>query len=294
VRLIESPERPVPATVDGVHYTVTGGGPQTLVLLHGFSDNLTTWNRVVPPLAVSNRVIAIDLPGFGRSTRSWQPALLDGYVDVVAEVLDAEGVDGPVSLMGNSMGAAVAALFATRYPLRTAQVVLIDMPGLRGVPRVWRLAMSHPAELGLRTALRVVGHGPARYGLDWAYSHIAAGGTRRLDSFARQGFNTPYAARGSIPALLPIGRALLRELGELRLGALVGDLAVPVLLVFGSRDVLTPARVLRRLGHDGGAVILPGCGHCPQIDQPEALLSQVVPFLREADPFYRDGAARTA
>jgi pimeloyl-ACP methyl ester carboxylesterase len=282
VRLIQTLPQPAEAAVDGVHYTVTGRGPQTLVLLHGFSDNLTTWNRVVPPLAVGNRVIAIDLPGFGRSSRAWQPALLDGYVDVVHEVLEAEGIEGPVALMGNSMGAAVAALFAMRFPLRTAQVVLIDMPGLRGVPRVWRLAMSHPAELGLRTALRVIGHGPARYGLGWAYSHIAAGGTRRLDSFAREGFNTPYAVRGSIPALLPIGRALVRELSELRLGALVGDLTVPVLLVFGSRDVLTPARVLRRLGPGGGAVVLPGCGHCPQIDQPEALLSQVVPFLREA------------
>src|SRR4051812_9600618 len=94
---------PAQAPVDGVHYSVTGTGEHTIVLLHGFSDNLTTWNRVVPPLAVNNRVIAIDLPGFGNSSRPWSRPLLPGYVDVVRSVLDAEGVTAAVSLMGNSM-----------------------------------------------------------------------------------------------------------------------------------------------------------------------------------------------
>src|SRR3954451_4191121 len=103
---------PAQVPVDGVNYCVTGAGEHTIVLLHGFSDNLTTWNRVVPPLAVNHRVIAIDLPGFGSSSRPWPRPLLPGYVDIVRDVLDAEDVSGPVSLMGNSMGAVVSLLFA--------------------------------------------------------------------------------------------------------------------------------------------------------------------------------------
>lgn len=283
MRVVES--RPV-AGVEGVNYTVTADGPQPVVLLHGFCDNLTTWNRVVPRLAARHRVIAIDLPGFGRSTLPWTKPLLDGYVDVVRSVLDAEGVSGPVSLMGNSMGAVVSALFASRHPRRTDRVVLIDMPGLRTVPRVWTLAMSRPAELGLRTALRVVPARAAQFGLGWAYSRIASADPRRLDPLSRAGFTDPYAPHDSVPALLPIGRALLAELRTARLSSVVGEVGSPVLLVFGARDLLTPARVLRRLGRPGGAVVLPGCGHCPQIDQPDALLSQVAPFLRheQADP----------
>ncbi len=165
---------PAQAPVDGVHYCVTGAGEHTIVLLHGFSDNLTTWNRVVPPLAVNHRVIAIDLPGFGNSSRPWTRPLLPGYVDIVRAVLDAEDVSGPVSLMGNSMGAVVSLLFAARYPSRADGIVLIDMPGLRSVPRVWRMAMSKPSELGLRTALRWVPDRAAQFGLGWAYTHIAA------------------------------------------------------------------------------------------------------------------------
>jgi pimeloyl-ACP methyl ester carboxylesterase len=268
--------------VDDVNYTITGSGEHTVVLLHGFADNLTTWDRIVPPLAVTHRVIAIDLPGFGRTIRPWSRPLLSAYVEVVRSVLAAEGVDGPVSLMGNSMGAVVSALFADHYPDRVAGIVLIDMPGLHHVPRVWRLAMSRPAEVGLRAALRWVPHRTAQAGIGWAYGRLATGHPRDLDPFVRSCFSSPYAIQDSIPALLPLGRALLRELRAAELGPLVASATVAVLLVFGSRDVLTPARVLRRIGRPGGAVVLPGCGHCPQIDQPDALLSQVRPFLRAA------------
>jgi pimeloyl-ACP methyl ester carboxylesterase len=208
--------------------------------------------------------------------------LLSGYVDVVCAVLDAEGVTGAVSLMGNSMGAVVSALFAASQPDRAHRIVLIDMPGLRTVPRLWRMAMSRPAEVGLRTALRVVPDRVVQASLGWAYSRIAAAHPRNLDPFVRNGFTSPYAIHDSVPALLPLGRVLLRELRAAELGALVSSATVPVLLVFGSRDLLTPARVLRRIGRPGGAVVLPGCGHCPQVDQPEALLSQVLPFLSGA------------
>lgn len=275
--------------VEGVNYRVTGDGRHAIVLLHGFSDNLATWNRVAPRLAADHRVVAVDLPGFGGSTRPWSRPLLSGYVDVVRAVLDAEGIAAPVSLMGNSMGAVVSLLFAMRYPERADGVVLIDMPGLRTVPRVWRLAMSKSAERALRVGLRVVPERTAQFGLGWAYAHLAVADPRRLDPLVRQAFTTPYGVHDSVAAILPLGRTLLRELRTTRLAELVATAQVPVLLVFGSRDLLTPARVLRRLDRPGGAVVLPHCGHCPQLDRPDALLREVLPFLRAAAP-----AARSA
>ncbi|WP_375485592.1 alpha/beta fold hydrolase [uncultured Jatrophihabitans sp.] len=283
-----------PAGVDGVHYTVTGDGLRTVVLLHGFCDNLSTWNRVVPALAAGHRVVAIDLPGFGASTRRSGEPLLEGYVDVVAEVLDAEGIDDAVCLIGNSMGAAVSALFAARFPERTERVVLTDMPGLRTVPRLWRLAMSRPAEFGLRTALRVVPERSAAFGLAWAYSLIAAADPRALDPTVRRGFVDPFGQRGRVCGLLPIGRLLVRELRSARLGTLIEDSSIPTLIVFGSRDILTPARSARRLGRSNTAVVLSDCGHCPQIDQPGALLSEVLPFLRRPLSVVRDAETTDA
>jgi pimeloyl-ACP methyl ester carboxylesterase len=278
---MRAPATVAPTTrVEGVNYTVTGDAEHAVVLLHGFADNASTWNRVVPPLAVNHRVIAIDLPGFGDTTRPWSRPLLPGYVDVVRAVLDAEGVRGPVSLVGNSMGAVVSLLFAAAHPHLADGVVLIDMPGLRSVPRTWRMAMSRPAEFAVRAGARTMPEYVAQFGLGWFYTRIAAADPRRLDPTVRQSFVGPYATRERLPSLLPLGRALLTELRTARLAALVASAAVPVLLVFGSRDLLTPARVLRRLAQpDGTAVVLRGCGHCPQIDQPAELLAAVLPFL---------------
>lgn len=267
--------------IDGVNYVVTGEGSHALVLLHGFADNNATWNRVVPRLAVDHKVITIDLPGFGATTRPWTRPLLPSYVDVVRDVLDAEGVAEPVSLMGNSMGAVVSLLFAKRHPERADRIVLIDMPALRSVPRLWRMAMSRPTELALRAGLRGLPMGSAEYGLGWFYTYVAAARPGRIDPIVRSGFSSFYAGRDRLPALLPIGRALLAELRTAKLSALVAGAAAPVLVVFGSRDMLTPARVLRRLDKPGGAVVLPSCGHCPQIDRPMELLSAVLPFLSE-------------
>jgi pimeloyl-ACP methyl ester carboxylesterase len=267
--------------VDGVNYAVTGDGEHAVVLLHGFADNASTWNRVVPRLAVDHKVITIDLPGFGASTVPWTRPLLPGYVKVVREVLDAEGVQRPVSLMGNSMGAVVSLLFAAAYPDRADRIVLIDMPALRTVPRLWRMAMSRPTEIALRAGLRGLPKGSAQFGLGWFYSYVAAARPGRIDPIVRDGFSSVYAGRDRFPALFPLARALLGELRTARLGALVASATVPVLLVFGSRDLLTPARVLRRLDKPGGAVVLPVCGHCPQVDRPAELLSAVLPFLSE-------------
>jgi pimeloyl-ACP methyl ester carboxylesterase len=266
--------------VDGVNYTVTGDGERALVLLHGFADNIGTWNRVIPRLALDHRVIAVDLPGFGASTRPWTRPLLGCYLDVVGDVLDAEGIGAGVSFMGNSMGAVVSLLFAAREPERVGGIVLIDMPGLRHVPRLWRLAMSRPAELALRAGLQAVPDRTAQYGLGWFYARLATARPGRLDPFAWESFVLPYAARERVCALLPVGRALLDELHEARLASHIATISVPTLVVFGARDLLTPPRVLRRLSPAGGAVVLPGCGHCPQVDQPEALLGEVLPFLR--------------
>lgn len=265
----------------GIHVEVTGTGPHPVVLLHGFSDNLSTWRRVVPALAVRHRVIAIDLPGHGRSTRPWSRPLIAGYVEAVAQVLDAHDVQAPVSIVGNSMGAVVATCFATRYPERTDRLVLIGMPGMTGVPRIWRAALSRPASIALRTALAPIPQAQLQRGFGWVYARAASPHPAAIDAQALWGFSTPYADRSRVHGLTDLGRALLADLAVLHLDRALAALGVPILQILGRHDRLVPPRPANARSD---AVVLRGCGHCPQLDAPDRLLGVVLPFLAAGEP----------
>lgn len=266
--------------VDGVHYQVTGSGERTLVLVHGFSDNLNTWRRVVPALAVHHRVIAIDLPSHGLSQRSWRHPLLDTYVDVIDEVLAQEGIDGPISLMGNSMGGAVSALYARQNPERVESVVLIGMPGVSGVPKAWRLASSRPAELALRTVTKPVPLSPLLAAFAWTYTHAAVPHAGGLDPATILSYCSSYPDRGRLFDLHPLARALMRDLLRVRLQRVLTELDMPVMQMWGRFDPLVPSRHAPRSGEN--IVVLRNCGHCPQLDAPEQVLHYVLPFMAAA------------
>jgi pimeloyl-ACP methyl ester carboxylesterase len=271
--------QPAPAALaGGVHVQVTGTGPRTLVLLHGFSDNLSTWRRVVPALATDHRVVAIDLPGHGRSTRPWDVPLVAGYTDVVMQVLDELGCAEPVHIVGNSMGAVVAAMCAELHRDRVARVALIGMPGIVSVPVSWRAAASRPAAIALRAALRPVPVQPLQQAFGWLYAHAASPRPGVIDPDAVRSYLAGYADRERLMALADIARALLADLRTLRLPEVLDSSPVPRLEILGRHDRLVPAR--RHRGRDG-VVVLPGCGHCPQLDAPDLLLDALLPFFAE-------------
>jgi pimeloyl-ACP methyl ester carboxylesterase len=268
-------------TVAGVNVQITGSGPRTVVLLHGFSDNLHTWHRVVPALAVRHRVIAIDLPGHGATTRKWTLPLLTGYVGVIAEILDdlvGEGVIGDerVSIIGNSMGAATAALVASQLPERVERVVLIGMPGLGSVPLLWRAATSRPAAVAIRTALSPVPITRLQRSFGWVYAHAASPRAYRIDPHTITDYGSSYSDRERFNDLPRLARALLADLRVVQLDRLLAELEVPALQVWGKHDRLVPSR---HAHNQINAVVLAGCGHCPQLDSPDRLLDAIMPFL---------------
>ena len=253
-----------------------GDGPETVVLLHGFSDNANTWRRVIPALAARARVIAIDLPGHGRSTRPWSRPLVAGYADLVREILDDREI-ATASVVGNSMGACVATVFADDYPTRTERIALIGMPGVDGVPLTWRLAATRPSVAAMRISLRPVPVRVLQRSFGWIYAHAATPRPGALDPHVLHEYFDVYADRDRLFGLGEIARTLLRELHTLQLDRMLDRSSVPRLQVWGRHDRLVPRWHARS---QPGAVVLPGCGHCPQLDAPDELLEVLLPFLQ--------------
>ena len=110
-----------PGTI-GLAYDAQGSGPP-LVFIHGLTFDRTSWRPITGRLVDGYRCFAIDLPGHGDS--SGPPCPLDDIAAELHRVLDRLGVEPPV-VVGHSMSAALAGVYAARYP--EAGVVDVDQP----------------------------------------------------------------------------------------------------------------------------------------------------------------------
>jgi len=107
-----------------LHYQTLGQG-HPLILLHGLFGSADNWGEVAKHLAQTYQVISVDLRNHGRSPHSDSQTYTDMTSDLV-ELCDGLGLD-TIHLLGHSLGGKVAMQFATQYPERVNQLVIVDM-----------------------------------------------------------------------------------------------------------------------------------------------------------------------
>ena len=244
-----------------------GDGEQAVVLLHGFADSAGTWRRVMPELARTHRVLAPTLPGLSGPGIPPDPPLLGSYVAAVAEMLTAETT--PVSLVGNSMGAALAVAFTLAHPDRVRSLVLVGMARVGSAqPLIYRLVA---APLTGRLVPLAAAVPPALVARGFRTAHGRPAGTA-----------TRVPSRRRLVSLARVGHDISRELAASDLGERLGEIAVPTLVVWGRHDPFVPVRwgqTLARAIPGASLTVLAKGGHRPQMDSPAAFLDAVTPFL---------------
>ncbi|WP_353979157.1 alpha/beta hydrolase [Salinicola endophyticus] len=211
--------------------------------LHGWLDNAATFSRLAPLLveALGIRVVALDLPGHGRSPHRGDGGDYSpwGYLPELVEVVETLG-PAPLTLLGHSMGAGVASLLAAALPARVARLVLID--GLAPLTTTPEQAPEQ-LRLGLRARRRPRRgeHGYAT--LEAALEARVNGGRTRLDADTarpiverglRRGEDGLFYWRSDRRLIWP---SLLRLSPEQML-ALLGEIVAPTLLIQATAGVL--------------------------------------------------------
>jgi uncharacterized protein (TIGR04551 family) len=268
------PGTPADATfveVDGVsvRYREQGQGP-AVVLIHGFSASLEAWNGVAPVLAAKHRVIAIDLKGFGWTTRpegDYSPA---AQAKLVWGVLDKLGVKD-VAIVGHSWGTSVALSMAVEQPARTRRVALYSAYVYdEQVPSFFRWArLGGLGEMlfGLFYSERIEDRAPLAY-RDERYIT-----QQRVDRV-----EADLARPGTTAAALAAARG--HHFGELH-RALVG-FDKPVLLLWGADDLVTPVSYGHRLVNElknAELKVYQRCGHIPMVEARNASTRDLATFL---------------
>lgn len=259
-----------------------GEGP-TLILIHGYADSADTWRLLLDRLRKQGRAsVALDLPGFGTADRLDRDAPVlpqhDAFMDAAVDRWAGESSDGRVVIAGNSLGGTAALRAAERDEAgRLAGIVPIapaglDMPtwftAIQGAPLV-RAMLRSPVPVPERTVRRAIGS---------TYKVLAFASPRKADEAVVGAFTSHIGTQRDVVRLLATGKRLLPEI---KAPFRFASVSCPVMLVWGERDRMVSSSGAERVlaGIPGTQVeLLPRCGHCPQIEEPDRLAELLADF----------------
>lgn len=245
-----------------------GGTGETILLIHGFGANKDNWTRFSRYLTDRYHVLAVDVPGFGDSSKySDEKYDIDTQVNRLHAFLAAKGI-AKAHVTGNSMGGYIAGVYAARYPREVLSLGLLDPAGILG-PRL------SPVMLEIRK-----GHNP-----------LVAGNAAQYDEMLKIMFVEPPRIPGFVKAYLAEKAVASRAMNEVifdqikstfLLGERMKDIDARTLIIWGDADRvldISAAPVLEKGIRDARLVVMKDCGHVPMVERPEETANHYLEFL---------------
>jgi 3-oxoadipate enol-lactonase len=241
------------------------GEGRDLVLLHSLLSDRTSFEPLAARVAGQRRLILVNLPGFGKSPAAG--SAVSDYADHIAALFDDLALPPETDVLGNGLGGFVALHLAIRHGRRFERLVLVGS------------AVAFP-EAG-RTIFRALADKVEREGM----AAVTAVAMRRMFPEAFIAAN-PGLVAGRAAVFEQIDPAVFasacRALAALDLDAELARVRNRTLIVAGLQDEATPPPLARALAGrlaDAELVEMPGLGHCPHIQDPDAFTAAITPFL---------------
>jgi pimeloyl-ACP methyl ester carboxylesterase len=254
--------------------TREGQGPP-LVLVHSLLTDAHAYDPVAPALAANNTVVRVSLPGFGSSpalrptltSSAGDPMSVADLADFVLEAMDATAVEPGAVVVGNGLGGFVVVVLALRHSARIGGLVAANCG-----------ATFPPERQGaFETMARLVEDQGMAGVIDIAVQRIFT--PAYLDAHPHANAERGATLRSIDPHAFA---AAARALAVLDLRPQLAAITMPTLVVAGADDQTTPPFMATELADGiGGATLreIADCGHCPPLEQPDAFLAAVEPFL---------------
>jgi len=255
------------ALVNGLRiaYAAAGAGSPAVCLVHGTGGSSAVWAHQLDGLADLAHIVAVDLPGHGRSDGTI-PKRIEDAAAVIAEFLDALGI-ARIVIGGHSMGGAIAQQFALSYPGRVDGVILVGTGArLRVLPRLLDLLARDNAK-GVELLMSLAIGAKAPPDLRTALHRSTAD-------------NPPGVVLGDLQAC-----DVFDVMGR------ISAVQAPTLAICGEEDQLTPPKYSRFLGERiAGArvVVVAGAGHYVQVEKPDETTAAMREFLVDVEKAPRE------
>lgn len=219
-------------------YILNGKPP--ILLIHGFVSSLYTFNRLIPLLTKHFSVIALDLPGFGKSEKSISFVYTyENYAKLVANCIDYFSLDN-VYIIGHSMGGQVALYTARIIPDKIKKLVLLSSSGYLRSTNRWMVYCSY-----LPLFNQMVKHRIKRSNVRQSLQNVFYNHSLITEEHIRE-FETPLQDKNFYKSLI---RLLRHREGDLNSDQLK-EIQTPALLIWGQEDQVVPLGVGKRLAED--------------------------------------------
>jgi len=260
------------------HRELGSGSP--VLLLHGWPTSSYLWRHVMPAIAERNRVIAVDLPGFGGSDKpagaAYDFEFFESAIDAFLEQLGIE----QVSIGVHDIGGPIGAHWALKRPSRVTSLALLNTllyPELSDAALLFVQTLSNPEGRERLTSPE---------GLSWAMKFGVADESR-LDAGVLAEVSSHFKTGEAREALADAGIGL-QIAGFREIADWLPTVDVPVRMIYGEQDRILPdiadtaARVKKDIPH-AEITALPGCGHFLQEEEPEEIGRMLADFFAARD-----------
>jgi len=232
-----------------INYIDYGEGKNTLVLLHGWGQNIEMMKPIGDRFKKNNRVVIIDLPGFGESEEPKYIWSINDYVECVKELLDKLKVNKPI-LIGHSFGGKISLLYASKYSVE--KLILFGSPFKQEIKKL----STKTKILKFLKTVPVI---------------------NKLEGFAKKHIGSTDYKQASDTM-----RKIMVEHVNLDIEEDVKKIKSPTLLVWGTMDTEVPverAYELEKLIDDAGVVIYEGCSHYAYLERIEQTIKVIKSFI---------------
>lgn len=250
------------ASVDGtsIHSTVRGAGPKTVVFVHGWTCDESSWSNQVPVFEKNYRVITLDLPGHGKSgSPANGPLTMDLFAKAV-EAVRVEAKAGKIVLVGHSMGTPVIRQYARLYPANVAGLVPVDgmlhLSGNATAPNPER--MKGPDGLKAREAMIRGMFGPSA--TPAIQDHILKMMLAAPETTAYQAMNATFATANWTEETS----------------------SVPAFGIYADHSTADDPAYFKKIFPNGSTVEVPGTGHFVMLEKPAEFNKLLADFLPKA------------
>ncbi len=277
------PVKKVQLPVSGytIAYTDQGTGSKTIIFIHGLGSYSPAWERNISELSKKYRCIALDLPGYGKSSKEPHSGMMTFYASVVNEFAQTLGL-GKVYLSGHSMGGQISMVTTLLFPDLVKGLILVDPAGFErfnpGQSQWFRDVMTTKG-VRLTTAEAIQNNLATNFYRVPKEAEFMI--TDRLRMRTASDFEAYcYTVVQSVNGM--VDQPVIDYLK---------DIKVPTLIFFGENDNLIPNRYLNpgrtvdiaEVGHKAIAgstlIMVPKCGHFMMFEKPEVYNSEVTKFL---------------